>query len=584
MKKLRWLNWGLVGASALAAFFCGFLGLIEIIGNESGRDLFDAAYGSLQLFVLESPLDVGQESNIFYMIARFLAPLTLAFTAVKTFQKMAIEEVREQRLRHMSGHAVICGLGRKGYEIARQCRDECAVVIIECDENNDFIETCRDRGDYVLTGDAAEPALLEKARAAYAKYIYLVTRDDGSNFSALVAINEIKLRERIFNQRQKVWLHLNSIDMCSFLREDEILAKVRENLDFEIVSLFESAARQLVVEELVPWLPARPEDDRRFHLILAGLGRMGRTIVRKLAQTAVTPNGIPPRATVISLDAEGDLMKLEAELPAIQTCCPTSAHRGDILHGKTLQKISELVCESQGKGEIPVVCLAVNSQYANISAALTLADPFFKNSGVSDVPIFVRQTESEGWSALAEDLTEQSEGSYKIIRGFGAIEGLCRLEEMRLERVDAIARVFHEAYLDVFGDGGAPSHSQWQDLSWQYRQSNRLLAEHLRVKLRAIGLDWTDERSAATAKFDPEQSELEMLAKLEHCRWMVEKILSKWVVGERSDYGNRVHECMVKWDELSQNEKQKDIKIIESIPAALEKGGLRLVGDRQRDG
>jgi len=568
--------------ATVAMTACGMIGFYQTYpGHYCGHPPQDVVlglfYNAIQLFVLQSFIGPADPVVPLLNIARFGAPLLLAVTAIGTFALLLEKEIREWRLGHLRDHVLICGLGRKGYELARQFMPTRKVVIIERNENNDYVRTCRDAGAHVIIGDIADPHLLRKARAAQAGEAYLLTGSDGANFSAMIGLSRLKENGGSAAAHPKVWLHVNSLEMCALLRDGKVLRPVRKNLDFEVISLFEVASRDLVVNHLVPLIPVRLGDPRRFHLFLVGFGRMGRTLVRKLVQTAVTADGKRPMVTVFSKDADADLKQIEGEVPGIHACCDLDIRQGDILLGCTRNELTEAVKATRASGHVAAICLAVGSQYANLCTALRLAGDYGANHLVG-VPLFVRQTESEGWSALADDLSKQKEGVYQEIRGFGLLADLCQPDSLQQARLDKMAMALHQAYLDDCQplNPNKDSHKPWEKLDWIYRQSNRIAADHIRVKLRTLGLDWADDPSGKPVTFNPTPEEQMLLSKLEHCRWVVEKELFNWSPGDQTDYDRKIHTCLVEWDKLSDTEKQKDMVQVLALAKAMQAGGYAM--------
>ncbi|MFA6930814.1 MAG: NAD-binding protein [Lentisphaeria bacterium] len=578
MKK-ETIGWGLVGVAALGLFACGTIGFLQ-------ADFLplNALYSAIQLFVLECPGEC--ENNLLINIARFFSPLLLALTAIFSFIRALQKRQHDWKLSHLKNHVVICGLGRKGHELARRLMPDDKVVIIERDENNDYAETCQDAGAFFLCGDAAEAAMLKKARIEFAREAYLFTGSDGSNFSSLVTLASLCSNKEPDAKKISVWLHLKTLEMCSFLRNEKIIESVRKKVELQAVNLFETAARDLVINHLVPLLPVRPDDKRRIHLIQIGFGRMGQAIVRKLAQTAVTVNYQVPKATIVSLNAQKDMDALVGEIPQIQSFCDLQAEDGDILRGGTRQRIAGMVRTALETGEVPVICLAVNRQFTNVSAALFLAE-LFKTEGFSrsdNVPLFVRQIESEGWTALVNDLSQQEAGTYRHIKGFGDLSNLCSEESLNQSRLDRMALAVHQAYLDANNPEEKPTHQSWEKLNWNTKQSNRLAVDHIRVKLRTIGLDCTEGVPGDPALFVKRVGKhQEELGRLEHCRWMTAKQLANWTVGEKTDYKEKIHACLVKWEQLPEKEKQKDYSQILAIPDILRAGGYSIIAEGSID-
>jgi hypothetical protein len=178
---------------------------------------------------------------------------------------------------------------------------------------------------------------------------------------------------------------------------------------------------------------------------------------------------------------------------------------------------------------------------------------------------------------LAEDLSDQREGPYQLIKGFGELSKLCDRDALKQTRLNAMAQTLHEAYLVKYGGGNKPSHKPWKDLAWTFRTSNQQAADHLRVKLRTIGLDLVDGPVPNPTPFKPSKEEWSLLAQLEHRRWTVEKELLKWTPGKETDYRNKVHACLVDWDELSPDAQGKDLDQIKAYEKAIKAGGYSII-------
>lgn len=579
----RWTGYTVVISAFLFLQF-GMFGFMETYPERylNLSDLhfwLNTLYDSIQLFFFESSIDPGTSPSLFLNLARFGAPLLLTVTAIQTFMIILKEKIHDWRLSVTRGHTVICGLGKKGYELTCQLINEGkTVVIIEIDESNNFITPCREMGAFLVNGDAAAPSVLKKAEAAHAYQIYMVTGNDGMNFSALVELAEIKRNETRPRKDLKAWVHLNAVSMCSFLRNETLMQKTRNVLDFEIISLFEIAARDLVLNKLLPLFPCEVDSKGRIHLIQVGLGRMGRTIIRSLTESAVTANGAKPLITPVSLNTKDNLEKFMNVIPAVRELCdfdPTPLS-GDIQNENSCTLLLDKVKKSLSENNVPVICLALDQEYTNLTSALLLAE-LFNEHKLNEIPIFVRLTESEGWSALAEDISKQNKGAFHQIHGFGAITDIAGKEKFTQSDRDRMAQTLHKIYRMIYGVEKAPSHQQWDQLPWHYKNSSRAAADHIRVKLRTIGLDMTKSSSAKPVKFRPAPDQLTMLAQLEHRRYCVERRINKWKPGEKTDYQQMIHECLVGWEKLSKEEKQKDFDQLTAIPTILKEAGFNIV-------
>jgi hypothetical protein len=131
--------------------------------------------------------------------------------------------------------------------------------------------------------------------------------------------------------------------------------------------------------------------------------------------------------------------------------------------------------------------------------------------------------------------------------------------------MDRRAERIHAAYLA--GNAPRPEDSSnpfsafrpWRELWSFYRDDNRNRADFLDARLASVGL-CIKRVGHAGAVVVPEQlppSVLDSLARLEHRRWTVSRILAGWSRGPR-DYSARRHPSICPWAEIDGPERAKD--------------------------
>jgi hypothetical protein len=201
----------------------------------------------------------------------------------------------------------------------------------------------------------------------------------------------------------------------------------------------------------------------------------------------------------------------------------------------------------------------------NLSLALRCSDDA-KN-------LLVFQTRQRGFSALFPLKGQSVESRLNV---FGVFENVYSTATLMHEDQDTIAKELHEDYCQrriALNEewGSRPSLNPWPKLTDYYKDSNRHAADHIPVKLRAIGYKMdrlrnpADQDKTFKMTFTPEQ--VELLAKMEHERWRAERLL----LNETAN----IHQ--VSWDELTQlrdphrdwNPQELDRSQEQALPRAL---------------
>ena len=116
-------------------------------------------------------------------------------------------------------HVILCGLGRLGYFIAKELilRGE-KIIIIEKDENSNYIDYFRSKNIDVYIGDARLPRILKNANVMHAKAVISVINNDYTNL-------EVGLNARSFDSNLRLILRIFDEAMSN---------KIRENLDIHL--------------------------------------------------------------------------------------------------------------------------------------------------------------------------------------------------------------------------------------------------------------------------------------------------------------------------------------------------------------
>jgi serine phosphatase RsbU (regulator of sigma subunit) len=159
-----------------------------------------------------------------------------------------------------------------------------------------------------------------------------------------------------------------------------------------------------------------------------------------------------------------------------------------------------------------------------------------------------------------------------------------------------LARVIHSRYLmsmkslkegeiniykEIYpgSEGSSQFITDFDKLDEDIKLSNIDNAYHVPTKLLPIGYVIqerydTDEETTLLAL---NEFEIETMARIEHDRWCWERRLSGWTYSETRNNDKKLHNCLVPYDELTEEEKEKDRILVRLIPYLVKDIGYALV-------
>jgi hypothetical protein len=129
--------------------------------------------------------------------------------------------------------------------------------------------------------------------------------------------------------------------------------------------------------------------------------------------------------------------------------------------------------------------------------------------------------------------------------------------------------------------GSDNSVKEWDELSEDLRESNRQQADHIHIKLRALGLEAAGENDPRPAADEFTAAQLEMLAEMEHRRWLAERRMANWTWAPTKNVARRESPSIVAYDKLTEDIKEYDRVVVRAIPVLLAGAGKKICRRRE---
>ena len=556
------MRWLLLGGLALVALVLGYLGFRDYFdGVGVAKSTTDLFYVSLQLFVLESGSIPETGAPWQLEVARLAAPAVSATAVVSTLVVFFREELAGWRIRRLRGHVVICGLGDSGARLAGELRAAGHQVVgIEHNGATPALEALRRQGIAVIIGDGRDRETLERAHLERAGHLVALTGADDTN--ADVIIEAAELVEDRPGAALICLAQIRDPDLCMLLRSDELAAAHRRGSRLDFFNIDEQGARAMIHDH-----PPFPLDDGEPpEVMVVGLNRLGQSLVAELArQWRSHPAAAGRRMTITVVDPEASEI-----VDRLHRRYPLLAHAADVT--PITAALDPLDPRAVGASAARLAYVCIDNGSVAVQAALripkALTDP--------DAVVVTELLQGRGMARLMDRPAELAH-----LRPFDVPDRVMRADLLLGGTYELIAQAIHEDYLEEQRRQGAtaatnPAMMPWEQLPASLKESNRDQASHIGTKLAAIGSGIAPLTDWAADAITFSDAEVEMLAEMEHQRWVDQRRLDGWTPGEK-DIETKTTPYLVPWDMLSDEVKELDRQTVRGLPAFLAHAGYQII-------
>lgn len=565
LRRYRWLLLAGAWVGVAALTFIGYQEHYRLTGqSRTALDILYSIQKPFKMGVTESPACWQLE------LARWLGALvTLSTVCMGVFVAFRAKIILFFLRHGRGGHAVFCGLDRISLKLAGEYRAAgTTLVFIEPDEHHPLATTARTLGAVIVTGDPRQETNLRTAAVAKASTVYITGPDDGAVVEIVANLFDVVTAA----PGPPLTCHTQVVDLTLFglLKRHRMFTEPHPRFDLRIFNGTVNSARVALAHSPLDRFRIWAGDDRTVHLVIAGFGQMGEALAVQAARIGHFANGRPMQIDVIDLHAGSHRESFFGRYPRFADVAAITFHQADI-EGNDATRLFDLWATDRRL--ITTVAICFDQDTRAIITALHRAD-----ATGPETPILVRIAEERGIASL---LGRFAENRSRLIP-FGMDDrDVCRavIEGGGLDR---LARAIHEEYLhDALAQGLAigskPALVPWERLDRFYRDSNRQQADHLAVKVRAIGAALVPQAEAAGREpFSLWPEEVEVLARMEHRRWCAHYLLAGYRHGPRDDAA-RTHPDLVPWEQLSEAVRDYDRQPVRRLAQMAALAGLAIV-------
>ena len=564
----HWQRRLLAGCCAGAVVF----GMVGFLQYDHVASPTNALYHTAQLFLLHTAHFEKQPPPALE-IGRWLAAATTGLAVLGVIRRMFHEERTALSLRRLSGHVIICGLGQKGLDLALRLRAKGqTVVVVDKAPPPDLLGACRRAGTHVLTGDATRAEVLREARVQHARSLVALCPEDGANCEVAAQVCHLRSAPGASATPFDCHVHLGDTDLRATLQQFLSAHPQAGRPELQFFDAYDPQARQLLTHVLpLDHDGISAQEPRRAHLVILGFGRMGRALAVRAAQLGHFGAPARLRVSVIDRRAEANRAALLFRHPRILEVCDLEFHALEALSPDT-RALLERWCADPHCLTSLAVC------FDNEQLALEIAVQLLPLLKTRDVRMALRMAGRSGLARLIEE-PRLGSGLLGRVHTFSVDQACCRVEGDSAP-AEQFARHIHAEYTRARRH---PAHSpapdplpaddpalqDWDRLPEDLRDSNRQQAAHLFMKLRSIGCQAApiDDPRPAAPEFSAAQ--IDELARIEHRRWVAERLIAGWTRGPVKNIDRRENPNLVPWQDLPQSVKEYDRMMVRLIPRLL---------------
>jgi len=325
------------------------------------------------------------------------------------------------------------------------------------------------------------------------------------------------------------------------------------------------------------WSFAKPGG--RSSIVMLGFGSANRALAARAIGQMHHVDETPADLHVFDEQADRSWSLFEEAWPGAKNdqAVRHQLHDADAHAPETRARIRELAGDRTSN---LLIGISIGDLDANLALASAIIDDLSASIEQPRAVVLIRQRGVADADEIARFAKSGDRWPGIQVLAWGDVRSSQSPDDVLEDALDRVAREVHSAYLrgeqerdpatwdertQQAGTSEFSSLRAWGEL-WPFlRDDNRNSAEFAVRRLRAIGLELVDEMQPGQTEVKPgdlTHDELTTLARLEHRRWMVNRLMNGWRLGAKKDPSLKTHPDLVEWDNLSEEARGKDFRVV----------------------
>jgi hypothetical protein len=557
---------------ALALGFWGWMLQNPPKGHLTIELVLTNLHKTIQLITINFPSDFTNTKIVWQLqIARLLVPIT---AALATFNVVVSSITRPARLALLpleKNHIIIFGTeGMANSALTDLAKRGSSVVAVSSVDDVARREVLESMGLTYAVADPLLPKTFDMLNVKNAAAIFLTDATDTANLNmAMLAMDAVKGRSS----------SLPPLLMGVLIRDDFVARQLDQAFDqmveskrvrFRRLSIHRESIRLDIRRFMLSHV--QTSADKPAHFAVFGLEGDWKQVISQLVMSSQSHGDKPPQVSLILRPAEQAIFEAwKSEFKEMNLVVDFKII--DCAEGSLLPKEQIILARTKKAGAVDcVIVLRTDSEGLATAMALRQATvPWIHDN----CPIHIHQSVEDNLLGRLSEISLRGSNLKKIVP-FGGVVRADVILGLVDARTEVIAKKLHEAYMANLAASATPSpyaKMAWEDLPENIREANRAPADYAELYALEIA------PSGKLTQKDLEQVSPEMIAKLakvEHRRWMADRLDRGWRYGAKRDDVRRSHTDIVPFGRLSiPTQKKDETSVLNLLKLWVEHDGIK---------
>ena len=533
-------------------------------------------FRTMQLITLQFPSEVGGSIPWQLQIARLALPVV---AVLATFNALVVATTRPIRLAMvpgMKGHIIVCGSDHLTLEALRSLAGRKQRILLLSDASDDKrTQSIETSGITLVSFSPFQPGDLTRFNIASAAAFFVAYADDYLNADLAARV----LQANVARPASSPPLVLSVLvgDEETGRQLDMIFddAAGRQSVRYYRMSPDREDLRYHL-SKIAPVF-SKPDAAGVSHAIVAGLaGTWQQSVMQLVVSCQDHPDLRPVLTFIVNAHEAVALARWRADVPGLALICDFA-----VLERAADGRVPLMVIEAWRQSTpMPHLAIVLRDGAAAMRAAIELRQPGTLMR-TENCPMLLRRAGYEQFLVQMCPPDIDASAGNRIIP-FGVNVSAETIERVLDRKGDELATSLHNFYVAHATDVGGASAAvmrPWHALSENVRDANRCVVAHAPVLFASAGM--TLQKSAAPSAIELSSIEREWLTRVEHRRWMADRIDRGWKAGRPRDDVLRIHPDLVPFDKLDQVTRDKDENSVLNLIQVLRSVGIEVV--RKKD-